>query len=172
MINLVGDIEGDLATLLGELGALGDDFDEDIQSILDEIGAVDDIRTNVSKENRTHIGMYEHRNVLQNAIETREAEMIAAIDRAVDAMTQSITQAMATPRVIVRDPETNRIEGSVTAEPVDIRPGADPEQLANASPAVRELYASMLRLGQVVAEVIGRPKQIGRDQDGRPFLIK
>jgi hypothetical protein len=30
----------------------------------------------------------------------------------------------------------------------------------------------MLRLGQVVAEVIGRPKQIGRDQDGRPFLIK
>ncbi len=172
MIDLVGDIEGDLAQLLTELDAHGDDIDSDVQRILDEIGVIDEIRTNVSKDKRTHVGMREHRKTVQDAIEAREAEMIAAIDRAVDAMTQSITQAMATPRVIVRDPETNRIEGSVTAEPVDIRPGANPEQLANASPAVRELYASMLRLGQVVAEVIGRPKQIGRDQDGRPFLIK
>jgi hypothetical protein len=172
VIDLVGDIEGDLAQLLTELDAHGDDIDSDVQRILDEIGVIDEIRTNVSKDKRTHVGMREHRKTVQDAIEAREAEMIAAIDRAVDAMTQSITQAMATPRVIVRDPETNRIEGSVTAEPVDIRPGANPEQLANASPAVRELYASMLRLGQVVAEVIGRPKQIGRDQDGRPFLIK
>lgn len=172
MIDLVGDIEGDLAQLLTELDAHGDDIDSDVQRILDEIGVIDEIRTNVSKDKRTHVGMYEHRKTVQDAIEAREAEMIAAIDRAIDAMTQSITKAMATPRVIVRDPETNRIEGSVPAEPIDVQPGTDPAQLASASRAVRELYASLLRLGQVVAEVIGRPKQIGRDQDGRPFLIK
>ena len=172
MSDLADDIEGDLAQLLTEMDALGDDVDGDIQRLLDEIGAVDDFRVKNPQEKRTHIRVHEHHKALQDTIEAHDAQLVAVIDRAIDAMTQSILRAVETPKHIVRDPETNRVLGSRPAAAVSVTHGVDPTQLSGASRPAQALYQSLTRLGQTVADALARPKRIVRDADGRPQHIE
>ena len=162
MNDLVGDIEGDLAALLREL-----DVEGDLAKLMSELDVLEQ-----RDGRRTHVSVGEHRNAIREAIEARDAEMIAAINQTINAMTQSIMRAIATPREIVRDPLTNRVDGSRPAVPVSVDHGADPAQLANASPSVRALYSSLMRLAETVAGALGRPKRVVRDADGRPHHIE
>lgn len=138
---------------------LDDDIQAELKNLLAEIADMDRHRV------KGYVKAGEHEKVVAG----RDEELVRAVTSTVEVMTQAIVEALSKPRQIERDPETNRIVGSRHPAPVMVAPPAVDEA---ASPAVKALYASLLRLGYAVSSVVNRPKRVGQDENGRPFIIQ